>query len=78
MSPKTGRAVSRAAGEAYKARLLRLPGFLKGDGELDDGAVRDGLRLTAHFLARDVLGALNKDIPAARRRLQDMFGESDI
>lgn len=78
VSPKTGRAVSRAAGEAYKDRLLRLPGFLKGGGELDDGAVRDGLRLTAHFLARDVLGALNKDIPAARRRLQDMFGESDI
>ena len=28
VSPKSGRAVSRAAGEAYRDKLLRLPGFL--------------------------------------------------
>ena len=31
VSPKTGRAVGRAAGEPWKERLLPLPGFLRGD-----------------------------------------------
>lgn len=78
VSPRTGRAVSEAAGAPYRDRLLALPGFLVGGGDLDDDAVAAGLRLTAHFLGRDVLGALNRDIPAARRRFQDMFRESDI
>src|SRR6201997_2515935 len=29
VSPKSGRAVSRAAGEAYRDRLMRLPAFLR-------------------------------------------------
>jgi len=78
VSPRTGRAVSAAAGAPYKDRMLTLPGFLTGAGDLDDRGVADGLKLTAHFLGRDVLGALNRDIPAARRRLQDLFDESDI
>lgn len=78
VSPKSGRAVSAAAGEAYKERMLALPGFLVGGDALDDGDVAAGLKLTAHFLARDVLGAIHQDIPAARRRFQDMFRESDI
>lgn len=77
-SPRTGRAVSAAAGAPYKDRMLALPGFLTGGGDLEDGDVAAGLKLTGHFLARDVLGALNRDIPAARRRFQDMFRESDI
>ena len=32
VSPKSGRAVSRAAGEPYRDRLLPLPGFLLGIG----------------------------------------------
>ena len=78
VSPKSGRAVSAAAGEAFKDRMLAMPGFLTGAAGLDDASVTDGLKLTAHFLGRDVLGALNKDIPDARRRFQDMFRESAI
>ena len=33
VSPRTGRAVSRAAGEAYRDKLLRLPGFLRTEAE---------------------------------------------
>lgn len=77
VSPKTGRAVSAAAGAPFKDRMLPLPAFLAG-GELDDAGVAEGLKLTAHFLGRDVLGALHRDIPGARRRFQDMFLESAI
>ena len=78
VSPRTGRAVSAAAGELYKERLLPLPGFLTGQADLDDAGVAAGLKLTGYFLGRDVLGTLNRDIPAARRRFQDLFAESDI
>ena len=33
VSPKSGRAVSRAAGEAYRDRLMRLPAFLRSEAE---------------------------------------------
>ncbi len=78
VSPRTGRAVSREAGAAYHDRMLPLPAFLSGEGDLDDASVAAGLKLSGHFLARDVLGALNRDIPTARLRFQDMFRESDI
>ena len=57
VSPKSGRAVSRAAGEPYRDRLLRLPAFLAGIA--GRGADRTGLeqafRLTGYFLERHVL-----------------------
>ena len=59
VSPKSGGAVSRQAGEPYRDRLLRLPAFLR---EHDDGRngwsdqdLQDGFRLTGLFLLRHVL-----------------------
>ncbi len=56
VSPKTGRAVTRAAGRGYHDRLLRLPDFLaQGQVKMPDRAdILDGLRLTGHFLERHV------------------------
>jgi len=57
VSPKSGGAVSRAAGEPYRDRLLRLPQFLR-EGEEDswsDEDLQDGFRLTGMFLLRHVL-----------------------
>lgn len=50
VSPKTGRAVSRSAGAVYKDKMLPLPGFLIGAGDIDMDAVRDGLRMSGYFL----------------------------
>jgi DNA repair protein RecO (recombination protein O) len=65
VSPKSGRAVSRQAGEPWKDRLLPLPAFLGqgNEGEGDEDAahaiaaaeVADGYRLTGFFLVRYVL-----------------------
>ncbi|TXJ14614.1 MAG: DNA repair protein RecO, partial [Afipia sp.] len=59
VSPKSGGAVSRQAGEPWRDRLLRLPPFLR---ENDDGSngwsgqdIEDGFRLTGIFLLRNVL-----------------------
>src|SRR4051794_2102050 len=59
VSPKSGGAVSRAAGEPFHDRLLRLPAFLR-DGESgsngwSDQDLQDGFRLTGLFLLRHVL-----------------------
>jgi DNA repair protein RecO (recombination protein O) len=59
VSPKSGSAVSRTAGEPWRDRLLKLPTFLRGDGAFDAPFsaedVRDGFALTGLFLLRHVL-----------------------
>jgi DNA repair protein RecO (recombination protein O) len=59
VSPKSGGAVSRRAGEPYRDRLLRLPAFLReGEGGANgwsDQDLQDGFRLTGLFLLRHVL-----------------------
>jgi DNA repair protein RecO (recombination protein O) len=71
VSPRTGRAVSAAAAGTWAGRLLPLPGFLLGQGPSGPVDWAAGLRLTGHFLARDVFGAHHKPLPAARERLVD-------
>jgi DNA repair protein RecO (recombination protein O) len=57
VSPKSGRAVSRQAGEPWKDKLLALPAFLShssaGDASFDD--IVAGFALTGFFLMRYVL-----------------------
>src|SRR5205823_13567476 len=59
VSPKSGGAVSRLAGEPFRDRLLRLPAFLReGEGGAtgwSDQDLQDGFRLTGLFLLRHVL-----------------------
>ena len=63
VSPKSGGAVSRRAGEPYRDRLLPLPAFLRqgerqgeaGTNGWSDQDLQDGFRLTGMFLLRHVL-----------------------
>ena len=56
VSPKSGRAVSRVAGEPYADRMLRLPAFLRDpDGEPNARDLADGFALTGFFLTRHVM-----------------------
>jgi len=77
VSPRTGRAVSRDAGEPYKDRLLVLPPFmLSSQARLLAGDVRAGLDLTAHFLEAFVFAPLNRPLPPARLWLIDRLSEA--
>lgn len=73
VSPKSGRAVSSAAAEPYRDRLLPLPAFLlDGTVPVVSGAdITDGLALTAYFLKHHVIGDDTRKLPAARERLVD-------
>ena len=75
VSPKSRQAVSRGAGLPYAAKLLPLPAFLLGQGKADAAAIADGLALTGHFLAREVLrdGAAAKRTWTARERLVSLL-----
>ncbi|HET6838197.1 MAG TPA: DNA repair protein RecO [Bradyrhizobium sp.] len=56
VSPKSGGAVSRAAGDPWRDRLLRLPPFLRqSEGAWSDSDLQDGFLLTGLFLLRHVL-----------------------
>jgi DNA repair protein RecO (recombination protein O) len=71
VSPKTGRAVTVEGAGLWSSRLLPLPTFLTGATDSGPEACRDGLRLTGHFLTRDVFGARHRPLPMARQMLYD-------
>ena len=71
VSPRSGAAVSRSAATGYEARLLPYPGFLRDGGAGEWPPILDGLRLTGHFLERDLLHGRAADALAARERLVD-------
>jgi DNA repair protein RecO (recombination protein O) len=75
VSPRSGCAVSESEAEAWRDRLLRLPGFVldpAGDEHSSASDWHDGLRLTGHFLTRDAFGIRHQPLPAVRSRLLDM------
>ena len=71
VSPKSGRAVSRAAGAPWADRLLPLPAFLRDGWEAPPppAEVAAALALTGHFLeARLAPGLAREALPPARAR----------
>ncbi len=71
VSPKSGGAVSRAAGADHAAKLMPLPAFLAtGDAAGWDDII-DGMRITGHFIARDILTDRRATLLSARMRLVD-------
>ena len=79
VSPKSGRAVSRAAGAPWADKLLRLPGFLDdrpGCG-CDAAEAEDALRLCGYFLDRDVWQPRGLQAPQARSAFLHMLQRED-
>lgn len=78
MSPKSGCAVSLAAGEPYKDKLLKLPEFLKPGGirESENAEVLLGLKMTGHFLENWVFAHHSKGVPSPRLRFESLFAKT--
>lgn len=69
VSPRSGRAVSRAAAGDWAARLFDLPACLKGEAS-DLADIVQGLMITGHFLGRELAPQLaGRPLPEARARL---------
>jgi DNA repair protein RecO (recombination protein O) len=74
VSPKSGRAISRAAAGEWADRLFPLPACLGGDAVPGPADVAQGLAITGHFLARELAPVLgDRSLPQARRRLVEML-----
>ncbi len=77
VSPKTGRAVSSDEGQLYARKLLPLPAFVtdpKAPLRPDD--LRDGYRLTSHFLERHLYAPSGARMPYSRERLGALIGRA--
>jgi DNA repair protein RecO (recombination protein O) len=71
VSPRTGRAVSRAGAGAWADRLLPLPAMMLGGPATPEGAL-DALSVTGYFLETRLAPALgDRTLPGARARLVD-------
>jgi DNA repair protein RecO (recombination protein O) len=71
VSPRTGHAVSREAGQEYRDKLLPLPDFLVRDEDAGPRAVVAGLTLTGYFLDRHLMQPQGRTLPDARTRLTE-------
>jgi DNA repair protein RecO (recombination protein O) len=71
VSPKSGRAVGRIAGEPWRDRLLPLPNFLLvEEHEATAEQLFDAFRLLEHFFTRDILEPRGLAISASRGAFQ--------
>lgn len=73
ISPKTGMAVTKKAGEIYSDKLLKLPSFfIEGDAaEAED--LLNAFKLNSHFLYKRLYQPQSKDIPLSRDRFVEMI-----
>jgi DNA repair protein RecO (recombination protein O) len=80
VSPRSGRAVSRAAGLPYHDKLLPLPRFLWCDTPAGQPASQNeivaGLALTRYFLLHHLLAPHGGKLPEARERLAERMRRS--
>lgn len=72
ISPKTGRAVSRQAGEPYKTHLLPLPSYWIREGAPPN--IRASLAVTGYFLTRHLTEG--RGLPPIRQRLMEKIGHT--
>ena len=74
VSPKSGRAVCKAAGEAYHERMLALPPCVRDPSHLADNMleIAQGLALTGYFIESRMLPALHRKPPPLRAHFVQM------
>lgn len=75
VSPRSGRAVSRDAGEPYRERLMMLPAFLRDDAESASAAdLAAAFALTGFFLDRHAFAPRGQAVPDARAQFVTAIG----
>jgi DNA repair protein RecO (recombination protein O) len=80
VSPRSGRAVSRASGEPYRSRLFRLPRFLvaRADGPPIAADLIDGFALCGYFFDRHVYGPRGLAESPARSSFIDLLRRAEL
>ena len=73
ISPRTGRAVTRAVGAPLAEKLLPLPQFLATGEAHNPEQITQGLRLAGYFFSRHITTPNDQAMPLARERLQALL-----
>lgn len=77
ISPRTGRAVSRAGAGEWASRLLPLPDVLRGEGTADNAEIATALATTGHFMSAHLARGLgDRPLPDARARLVSLIARA--
>ena len=77
VSPRSGRAVSRAGAGRLADRLLRLPAFLVDPARAASWEdLADGMSLTGHFIERNLLAPAGRMMPPARSRIVERLARA--
>ena len=79
ISPKSGKAVSRASGYPYKDKLFTIPDLFIGK-VLDDNEsdILNSLNICAYFLEKYIFTPHNIKLPESRLRLNNLFSSETI
>jgi len=78
LSPKSGCAVNKIAGEKWKKKLFILPRFFLHDTNAQKKDLIDGLKITSNFLNK-FSNSINKILPFTRREFIDnILNEKNI
>ena len=72
VSPKTGGAVTAEAAGAHAPRLLILPSFLGGMRKSLEQDLINGMRMSGHFIYRQLFALHHKPMAEARQRLETL------
>lgn len=77
VSPRSGRAVSRAGAGEWAHKLLPLPPCMMGHGPAPDADIAAGFETTGHFLRKHLAPSLgNMPLPEARDRFVAVFARN--
>ncbi len=76
VSPKSGSAISKLAAGVYADRLLVLPMCLGGHVRVDN-ELAAGIKITGHFLQKNIYSPIDKQLPSARQRLANVVESQD-
>jgi DNA repair protein RecO (recombination protein O) len=80
ISPKSGRAVCKNAGQPYHDKLFKMPKFLINgqNNDYNPQEISNGLDICAYFLEKYIFKPHNAKLPVARLRFSEMMKEKEL
>lgn len=76
ISPKTGRAINREAGEAYHNKLFLLPKFLIKETEPLPMDIINALKITQYFIDKHFYKSQSKELPDSRFKFSELVSKN--
>lgn len=79
LSPRTGKAATKAVGEAYKDKLFVIPKFFLSNVPASRDDILNALKIISHFLKHAFLAtSTSGELPEVRLRLIEEFESAEV